>query len=129
MNITHRLLRATAFHPSVVLLACILFCLAAGGTGCQSNSHTSNPRLRKIDEMLGTQLPKGTSRERVTFFLSSRGFEQQYSADPRAVIGVVHHVDTETLQPATARVTFHFDAQDRLTTYEMQEASENPNRP
>jgi hypothetical protein len=129
MNSSLWLLRTPAFHPSAVLLACILFCLAAGGTGCQSNSHTSNPRLRKIDEMLGTQFPKGTPRERVTFFLSSRGFEQQYSADPRAVVGVVHHVDTETLQPATARVTFHFDAQDKLTTYEMQEAPENPPRP
>ena len=129
MNITLQRLRTPAFHPSAVLLACLLFCLAAGGTGCQGNSHTSNPHLRKIDELLATQLPKGTPRERVTFFLSSRGFEQQYSADPRAVIGVVHHVDTETLQPATARVTFYFDAQDRLTTYEMQEAPENPNRP
>jgi len=129
MNITRQRLRPPKSARSSVLLACILFCLAAGGAGCQSNSHTSDPRLRKIDEMLGTQLPKGTPRERVTFFLSSRGFEQQYSADPQAVVGVVHHVDTETLQPAAARVTFHFDAQDKLATYDMQEAPENPNRP
>jgi len=99
------------------------------GAGCQSDVHTSNPRLRKIDELLATQFPKGTPRERVTSFLNSRGFEQQYSADPHAVVGVVHHVDTETLQPATARVTFQFDAQDKLITYEMQEAQDNPARP
>jgi hypothetical protein len=104
-------------------------CIAVAGTGCKSNSHTSDPRLRKIDEMLGAQLPAGTSRQRVTFYLSSRGFEQQPSAESNTVVAVVHHVDTETLQPATARVTFHFDAQDKLTTYDLQPAPENPLRP
>jgi hypothetical protein len=129
MNITPRRFQRPSFQHTAFLLAFMIIGVAAAGAGCQSNSHTSDPHLRKIDEMLGTQLPKGTPRQRVTFFLSSRGFQQQHSDDPNAVVGVVHHVDTETLQPATARVTFHFDAQDRLTTYEMQAAPENPVQP
>jgi hypothetical protein len=32
-------------------------------------------------------------------------------------------VDSDTLQPATARVTFHFDASDNLKSYELAAAA------
>ena len=108
--------------PCRVLLASLVMCLVVAASGCQSNSHTSDSRLRKIDGTLAAQLPKGTARARVEFFLRSRGFPQQTSANPNDVVAIVRLVDTETLQPATARVTFHFDSQDKLTTYDMQAA-------
>ena len=87
--------------------------------GCKQSGHTSDPRLRQIDEMLDSQLPAGTAKSRVSFYLSSQGFPLEYSSDPHAVVAIVHHVDTDTLQPATARVTFHFDAGDNLKSYEL----------
>jgi hypothetical protein len=87
--------------------------------GCQQSGHTSDPRLKKIDEMLDAQLPAGTSKSKVSFYLSSQGFSLEGTSDPRAIVAVVHHVDTDTLQPATARVTFHFDASGNLESYEL----------
>ncbi|MGH9675914.1 MAG: hypothetical protein ACRD36_02330 [Candidatus Acidiferrum sp.] len=126
-KLPRRFLRPTAI-PSGSILALLAMVLSFAAPGCQSNSHTSNPRLHKIDEILAGQLPKGTTRTRVSFFLNSRGFIEESSSDPATVVGIVRLVDTDTLQPATARVTFHFDPQDRLTTYDMQSApdSEGP---
>ena len=107
-NLPRRFLKLVAF-PNSILLAFLVIVLVLATPGCQSNSHTSNPRLRKIDELLSAQLPKGTPRTRVNFSLNSRGFTEEYSSDPQAVVAIVHLVDTDTLQPATARVTFHFD--------------------
>jgi hypothetical protein len=87
--------------------------------GCKSSGHTSDPQLRKIDEILDPQLPKGTPMSRVSNFLGSRGYAVENSNDPHAIVAIVRHIDTETLQPITARVTFHFDANDKLVTYDL----------
>jgi len=50
--------------------------------GCKQNGHTSDPRLRQIDEMLDSQLPSGTARSRVTFYLSSQNFPVEDTRDP-----------------------------------------------
>jgi hypothetical protein len=108
----------------------VTFLLAFAGMACKSaNSHTSDVHLKAIDKMLDAQLPKGTSRARVNFFLNSRGYQQQSSSDGNTVVAIVHHVDTETLQPSTARVSFHFDSNDALTSYELEAASEVPLQP
>jgi hypothetical protein len=93
--------------------------LCAIAAGCKPSGHTSDPQLRKIDEILDQQLPKGTPMSRVSYFLSSRGYPRDISADPHAIVAIVRHIDTETLQPITARVTFHFDANDKLVTYDL----------
>jgi hypothetical protein len=97
--------------------------------GCKSGSHTSDPHLRQIDELLNTQLPQGTPKSRVVFFLNTQGFPLENSGDPKVVVAVVHHVDTDTLQPATARVTLHFDISDKLSTYELAQAPASPLQP
>lgn len=117
--------RKSAASAAGLPLAFLALALVLVSSGCDTNSHTSDPRLRKIDELLTAQLPKGTQRDRVSFFLHSRGFVEEVSPDTKTVIGLVRLVDTETLQPDTARVTFHFDAQEKLTTYEMQSAPDN----
>src|SRR5260370_2025445 len=90
---------------------------------CKHRGHTSDPRLRQIDEMLNSQLPQGTPKSRVMFFLSSQNFPLENTSDVKAVVAIVHRVDTDTLQPATTRVTFHFDASDKLKSYDLEPAA------
>ena len=100
------------------LALAILMLLAAAG--CRpSGSHTSDPRLRQIDEMLNSQLPQGTSKSRVIVYLNTQGFTVENSGEAHILAATVHHVDTETLQPVNASVRFHFDSEDKLTTYEL----------
>jgi hypothetical protein len=96
---------------------CVLLMLAFAG--CNRSGHTSDPHLRQIDELLDSQLPQGTAKSRVVFFLSSQGFPLESTRDPKAIVVIIHRVDTDTLQPETARVTFHFDASDKLKSYEL----------
>jgi hypothetical protein len=95
-------------------------------SGCQSNAHTSDSRLREIDEMLNTRLPQGTPRSRLEFFLSSRGYKLENAPDKNSLVAVVRQIDTDTLQPRTARVTFHFDVKDKLVSYELEAAPDAP---
>jgi len=110
-------------------LAFVVLLLAFAVGGCKNHAHTSDPSLQPIDEMLDTQLPQGTPRSRVQFFLNSRGYRLLDSPDKNVIVAVVRHVDTKTLVPATARVTFRFDAQSQLLSYELQPAPDNPLRP
>jgi hypothetical protein len=87
--------------------------------GCKRSLHTSDPRLRQVDEMLDAQLPAGTPKSRVLYYLSSQGFPVENTNDPHAIATTIHHVDTETLKPVTARVTFQFDAEGKLKSYEL----------
>ncbi len=66
---------------------------------------------------------------RVAFFLNSRGYELEPSAKPNTLVAIIHHVDTETLQPATARVTFYFDASEHLTSYDLAPAPDTTPHP
>jgi hypothetical protein len=97
--------------------------------GCKRSSHTSDSRLQQIDDMLNTQLPKGTPMSRVDHFLKSRGYIVEDAPDKNTLVALVRHVDTDTLQPATARVTFHFDSNANLISYELQSAPDAPLRP
>jgi hypothetical protein len=120
-------------HPLISLLPSLLVTLAAilvfSAGGCKTSSHTSDSRLQKIDELLNAKLPKGTPRSRVSYFLTSRGYQLQDSPDKDSLVAVVRHIDTDTLQPSTAVVTFHFDANNNLTTYNLQPAPDAPLHP
>jgi hypothetical protein len=94
--------------------------------GCKSTAHTSDSRLQKIDEMLNTRLPQGTPRSHLEFFLNSHGYKLENSHDKNSLVAVVRQIDTDTLQPRTARVTFHFDANDKLVSYELEAAPDTP---
>jgi len=124
--------RKPAWLPPAILpllLACAVLLLSLSSYACKRNAHTSDSRLRKIDEMLNAQLPPGTPRPRVDYFLSSRGYKLEDSPDKNSLVAVVRHIDTDTLQPATARVTFHFDSNDKLISYELQSATDAPLQP
>jgi hypothetical protein len=121
MKELRRLSRNSFLSPSAVLLLGVFAMLALAG--CKRSGHTSDPRLRQIDEMLDSQLPPGTAKSRVAIYLSSQGFSLESTSDPHAIVAIVHRVDTDTLQPSTARVTFHFDASDNLKSYELMTAA------
>jgi hypothetical protein len=105
--------------------ACAALFVSISGYACKS-SHTSDFRLKKIDEMLNAQLPPGTMRTRVEYFLSSRGYRTQRAPGTSSLLALVRHVDPGTLEPATARVTFHFDSNDKLVSYELQYTPDAP---
>ena len=115
-------------YPLMLALGFVSLLFAISICGCKNRSRTSDSRLQKIDEMLNAQLPQGTPRSRVEYFLSSRGYQSE-SHDKNTLVAVVRHIDTETLQPATARVTFHFDSLGKLTSYELQSAPDTPLKP
>jgi hypothetical protein len=108
-------------------LLTVLFLLTIAG--CKTGIHTSDPHLRQIDELLNAQLPQGTPRSRVIFFLSSQGFPVENTRDAKELVATVHRVDTDTLQPETARVTFQFDAGDKLKSYELASVAGSPPQP
>ena len=97
----------------------VLGLLFLAPSGCKQSGHTSDPHLRQIDEMLDSQLPAGTPKSRVIVYLNSQGFAVENGSDPHAIVATVRHIDTETLQPVNASVTFHFDSEDKLKTYEL----------
>jgi ATP-dependent 26S proteasome regulatory subunit len=108
--------------PRATFYALCAFSILAFAS-CSQGKHTSNPRLRQIDDMLDAQLHPGATKARVTVYLNSQGFLIENSDDPQTVVAIVKHVDIGTLQPETARVTFHFDAKDKLLSYELVPAS------
>ncbi|MGA2420484.1 MAG: hypothetical protein ABSG69_10390 [Candidatus Acidiferrum sp.] len=102
-------------------------CGVAGG--CKKDApHTADPRLEHIDALLAKELPPGTPAYRVQAFVNMRGYEVQDSTEPHTLVVIVHHVDLKTLQPEAARVTFRFNADLKLTTYDLQPAPTLPIR-
>ncbi|HVS88881.1 MAG TPA: hypothetical protein VHF01_11775 [Candidatus Acidoferrum sp.] len=51
------------------------------------------------------------------------------SGDRHTIVAIVRQVDTDTLQPATARVQFHFDANGKMTSYDLQRTPDVPWQP
>lgn len=110
-------------------LAYVAVLLTVSLSGCKSRGQTSDSRLKKIDELLAAQLPKGVTRGRVEYFLNSRGYRIEASSNRNEVVAIVRQIDTETLQPAAATVTFHFDSNNNLLSYELRAAPAAPSQP
>ncbi len=117
MTHTRKDIKSSSHLLAGILLIGLFTALALAG--CKKGSHTSDPRLRQIDEILDSQLPAGTPKSRVLFYLNAQGFPVENTQNSREIVAIVHHVDTETLKPVTARVTFHFDEGDKLKSYEL----------
>jgi hypothetical protein len=115
--------------PTFTRLYCLALLAVLAVAGCNLRGHTSDPHLKQIDQMIDSQLPTGTSKARVAFYLNSQGFQIESTTDPLAIVATLHHVDTETLQPASALVTFHFDAAGNLKSYELVAAPGSSSQP
>ena len=100
-----------------VLLGAVLLLMAAG---CEKKiEKVDDPQLQPIQTMLDENLPVGSPESAVNQFLATRGYPTETSDKPGTVVAVIRHIDTEKLQPVTARVTFYFDANGKLNTYEI----------
>jgi hypothetical protein len=116
-------------HDSILSLtllgSVVALCLTFGG--CKKESpHTADPQLQGIDELLAKELPPGTPMSRVVYFLHVRGYEIRDASEPHTVVAIVHHINLKTVQPEAARVTFRFDNDLKLTTYDLQPAPTLP---
>jgi hypothetical protein len=107
---------------TILLTAGILFFSA----GCKKVLQIDDPQLKPIQIMLETELPVGTPETVVSQFLSMRGYPTEPSDKPGTLIAIIRHIDTEKLQPVTARVTFYFDANGKLNTYDMVRTMNQP---
>ncbi len=98
----------------------ILYAAIVWSAGCQKIERTNDPQLKPIQAMLDAQLPHGTPEANVLSFLNNRGFPVLPDGKQGTIVTTIRHIDTETVTPVTARVTFYFDANRRLNTYELQ---------
>jgi hypothetical protein len=88
--------------------------------GCkQKPGEVDDPQLKPIQAMLKTNLPLGSSDAAVNHFLAVRGYPTETSDKPGTIVAIIRHIDTATVKPVTARVTFYFDANGKLNTYEI----------
>jgi hypothetical protein len=118
---------AFALTPASLL---IILCMSLAAYGCKHRiSHTSDPQLQKIDEILSTHCPPGTPRGLVQNFLKSRGYELEIPPNKESLRALIRHVDTETLQPSAAHATFYFDSNGNLTSFDLQPMASAPLRP
>jgi hypothetical protein len=88
-------------------------------SGCQPSREVDDPQLKPIQAMIEEKLPVGTTEGGVVQFLSTRGYPMEASHKPGTIVAIIRHIDAEKLQPVTARVTFYFDANGKLNTYEI----------
>jgi len=109
-----------------IFFCSLLLLMASLATGCQKGYHVDDPQLKPIQEMIETQLPLGSTADRVTNFLSLRGYEIQTSEKPGTLVAIIRHIDLETVRPVTARVTFYFDANGKLNAVEMTRTFNQP---
>ena len=106
-----------------LLILCVaLLCTA----GCQKMPRTDDPQLKPIQDMLDAQLPPGTPDTKVLTFLENRGFPVLPAGKQGTIVTNIRHIDSQTVTPVTARVTFYFDANRKLNTYEMQRTFNEP---
>jgi hypothetical protein len=101
---------STSTRCHLLVLTSALLVLA----GCGNTGKVDDPQLRQVQEMLEAQLPPGTPSALVTQFVNARGYPIEASGRTDMMVVVIRHIDPEHLKPVTARVTFHFDANDKL---------------
>jgi hypothetical protein len=105
----------TKLSRSLAFLSACVFLFA----GCRNAFKVEDPQLKPIQAMIEEKLPLGSTEGAVQEFLSARGYPTEPSDKPGTLIAIIRHIDTEKLQPVTARVTFYFDANGKLNTYEI----------
>jgi|SRR5450432_571813 hypothetical protein len=103
--------------------ASLLFLTLAG---CQKSPRTSDPALLPIQEMLDAQLPAGSTTARVALYLDTQGYPTEPGEKNGTIVAVVRKMDMQRMEPVTARVTFNFDANGKLISFELRRT---PNRP
>jgi hypothetical protein len=97
--------------------------------GCQKTVRTEDPQLKPIQAMLEQQLPPRTPEEKVVTFLDNRGYPILPAQKQGTIVANIRRTDSQAVQPVIARVTFYFDANRKLNTFELQRPVDQPRRP
>ena len=100
----------------------------AGLAGCGGAGRTDDPQLKPIQSMLEAQLPPHTPEEKVIRYLDNNGYSILAAQKQGTIVAIIRRKDTAAVQPVSARVTFYFDANRRLNTFELQRPSSEPAR-
>jgi len=93
---------------------------------CNSTPKVTDPQLKPIEQMLEKEVPVGSTQQQVVMFLNNRAYPVEHTAKEGTIVATIRHIDTERLQPVTARVIFYFDATNHLNTFEMQRTFNQP---
>jgi hypothetical protein len=126
MTLSRSRYKSSAAFRLALLFSLVVLSLTLGGCKKKEATHTSDPQLEGIDELLAKELPAGTPMSRMSSFLRSRGYELRDATEPHTLVAIVHHINPQTIQPEAARVTFCFDADLKLVTYDLQPAPTLP---
>ena len=107
----------------------LLIALAlAGLAGCGGAGQTDDPQLKPIQAMLEAQLPRRTPEEKVVLYLDNHGYSILAAQKQGTIVAIIRRKNTATVQPVSARVTFYFDANRKLNTFELQRPEDAPSR-
>ncbi len=68
----------------------------------------------------------GTTDAGVNEFLSARGYPSEPGEKQNTIVAKIRHIDTERVQPVTARVTFYFDENGKLKDFELHRTMNEP---
>jgi hypothetical protein len=100
----------------------------AGLAGCQKTARTDDPQLKPIQAMLEQQLPPHTPEEKVVAYLDNHGYPILPAQKQGTIVANIRRTDTAAVQPVTARVTFYFDANRKLNTFELERPAGDSSR-
>jgi hypothetical protein len=108
------------------LLAIVV--LSSGGCrdSLKNAFKVEDPQLKPIETMVQQNVPLGSTQAGVLEFLSARGYPTDNPTEPNTIVGIIRHIDTEKLQPVTARVTFYFDANGKLKSIDVVRTMNEP---
>ena len=107
----------------------LLLALASAGlAGCGGAGRTDDPQLKPVQVMLEEQLPPRTPEEKVVTFLDNRGYPILPAQKLGTIVANIRRTDTATVQPVIAQVTFYFDANRKLNTFELQKPASEPKK-
>jgi hypothetical protein len=101
------------------LLVVVLLCFAGCKESLKNALKVDDPQLKPIETMVQQNVPLGSTQGGVLEFLSARGYPTDDPTEPNTIVGIVRHIDTERMQPVTARVTFYFDANGKLKSIDV----------
>jgi len=94
--------------------------------GCGGAGRTDDPQLKPIQSMLEQELPRRTPEEKVVLYLDNHGYSILAAQKQGTIVAIIRRKDMAAIQPVTARVTFYFDANRKLNTFELQRPENVP---
>ena len=128
MALRFSFLRGSLLPRRVGQVRSLLVLALASLAGCHGTGTTEDSQLKHIQAMLEQQLPPRTPEEKVVLFLDNHGYPILAAQKQGTIVANIKRTDTATVQPVIARVTFYFDANRKLNTFELQRPANEPSR-